>query len=103
MAVAPPVFVTQYEVLRTQDYVLITLSAPTGEVVGGTMQIQEVQRVALTIPRFLEMVGALSQIARNIETGAQPSKPKPQREPRKGFEDEDRPREPEPRDWVIKH
>jgi hypothetical protein len=62
-----PVFVTQYEILRSQDYVLLTLSAPSGKVADGRMQTEEVERVALTIPRFLEFAATLGQMADNIK------------------------------------
>src|SRR4051794_35080480 len=67
-----PAFVTQYEILRSRDYVLITFSHPTGEIVDGAMRTEEAQRIALTIPRFLELAGAMSQIAHSIQALNQP-------------------------------
>lgn len=103
---ASPVFITQYEILRTSDFVLLTLSAPTGEVVDGKMQVQEVQQVALTLGRFVEMAGLMSQIAKKIgapdpqdawRRDAEPAaKPKPA-----DGETEQAPKPPG--DWVIRH
>jgi hypothetical protein len=67
-----PAFITQYEILRSRDYVLITFSFPTGEIADGAMRTEEVQRIALTIPRFLELAGAMSQIAHSIQALNQP-------------------------------
>jgi hypothetical protein len=105
---ASPVFITQYEILRTSDYVLITVSAPTGEVVDGKMQVQEVQQLALTLGRFVEMAGLMTQIAKSI--GA----PDPQNAWRRGVEAPGAPRQGDgeaedaeapklPSDWVIRH
>jgi len=98
-----PVFVTQYEILRTPDYVLLTLSAPTGEVQDGRMGVQEVQRIALTYARFLELTRLMTQIASNMT--AQPAAA-----PRKGTDRGSRTGEAEvelpaklPGDWVIRH
>jgi len=105
-----PAFVTQYELLRSQDYVLITLSAPSGKVVDGRMQTEDVQRVALTIPRFLELAQTMGQMADNIRqalNAGRPARPSPQAR-------RDAPRSPEPADgeepglkgptdWIIRH
>src|SRR6185312_14865982 len=64
---ASPAFITQYEILRSRDYVLIAFSYPTGEITDGSMRTEEAQRIALTIPRFLELAGAMSQIAHSIQ------------------------------------
>ena len=102
-----PVFITSYEILRSRDYVLLTFNSPTGEVVDGTMQTVEMQHVALTIPRFLELAGAMFQIARSIEASAQPRLPANKRsapsisdkaEGSDGGLDEVR-----PADWVVRH
>ena len=98
-----PVFVTQYEILRTSDYVLLTLSAPTGEVQDGQMGVQEVQRIALTYPRFLELTRLMAQIAGNMT--AQPSAPARERQDRgarTGQDEIDLPAKL-PGDWVIRH
>lgn len=98
-----PVFVTQYEILRSSDYVLVTLSAPTGEVQDGRMGVQEVQRIALTYPRFLELTSLMAQIAGNM-TGqpAALARKKPDRGGRAGEDEADVPAKP-PGDWVIRH
>lgn len=104
----PPALVTNFEILRTQDYVLITFSTPTGEVANGRMQTQEVQRLALTHPRFLELAAALGQIAANMSASAPPSRPapptSPRQEPRAAINQDDEGRTgPEPSDWVVRH
>ena len=70
-----PVFVTSYEILRSQDYVMITLSTPTGEVVDGRMRTVEVQRFTLSHSRFLEFAAGVGQIAANIAGAASPVEP----------------------------
>jgi hypothetical protein len=62
-----PALVTTYEILRSQDYVMITFSAPTGEVKDGQMQTQEVQKLAFTYPRFLELAANIAQIAATLQ------------------------------------
>ena len=102
MAALTPVFVTQYEILRTSDYVLLTLSAPTGEVQDGRMGVQEVQRIALTYPRFLELTRLMGQIAANMTAQATASR-KGDVRTATGDEDEiDLPAKL-PGDWVIRH
>jgi hypothetical protein len=108
-----PVFAIQYELLRSQDYVLITLSAPTGKVVDGRMETEEVQRVALTIPRFLELSASMGQMADNIRqtlgagrTAPPSSAPRPAqaRPPQASASDaDDEPGLKGPADWVIRH
>jgi hypothetical protein len=102
-----PVFVTQYEILRSQDYVLLTLSAPSGKVVDGRMQTDEVERVALTIPRFLEFAATLGQMADNIRAhlaAARAATPAPARSDRAATADADEgPTLRGPGDVVIRH
>jgi hypothetical protein len=104
-----PVFVTQYEFLRSQDYVLITLSAPSGQVVDGRMQTEDVQKVALTIPRFLELAQTIGQMADNIRealNAGRPARPAAQarREgPRSTEPADEEPGLKGPTDWVIRH
>ena len=54
-----PVFITNFEILRSQDYVMITFSTPTGEVVDGRMQTLELQRITLSHSRFLEFAAGV--------------------------------------------
>lgn len=105
-----PIFITQYELLRSQDYVLITLSAPSGKVVDGRMETEDVQRVALTIPRFLELAQTMGQMADNIRqalNAGRPARPaaQPRRETPRSAEpaDEEEPGLKGPGDWVIRH
>ena len=107
-----PVFITQYELLRSSDYVLITLSAPSGQVQDGRMQTEDVQRVALTIPRFLEFAATMAQMADNIRVAINAGRPaapppKPSRaEPRAAANEsaeDDEPGLKGPGDWVIRH
>lgn len=106
-----PAFITQYELLRSQDYVLITLSTPSGKVVDGRMETEEIQRVALTIPRFLEMAASLAQMADNIRQtlgagrpAAPLQRPAETRAPASGdAADDDEPAVTKPGDWVIRH
>lgn len=76
-----PAFVTTYEILRSQDYVMITFSTPTGEVRDGQMLTQEVQKLAFTYPRFVEFAAAVAQIERTIQLpqpAKRPSAPEPE-------------------------
>jgi hypothetical protein len=108
---ATPVFITQYELLRSQDYVLITLSAPSGKVADGRMQTEDVQRVALTIPRFLEFAATMGQMADNIRlaiNAGRPAQPpsKTRRAERRAVgdaPDDDEPGLKGPADWVSRH
>jgi hypothetical protein len=103
----PPTFVTQYEILRTSDYVLLTLSAPTGEVVDGKMQVIPVHQISLTLQRFVELSRLMGGIAANIEAAAKPAaagRIDRGQAPRRRSTD---PGEGEavalPADWVIRH
>ena len=106
---SPPAFVTQYEILRSQDYVMLTLSTPTGEVIDGRMQTQEVQKIALTHPRFLEFAAAIGQIAGNIQATAEAARVAAQaaRLPEKRRISDNDDREPASSlplgDWVVRH
>ena len=80
-----PAFVTTYEILRSQDYVLITFSAPTGEVKDGQMQTQEIQKLAFTYPRFVEFAANIAQMATMVQVPSpapRPAQPPSRREPR---------------------
>ena len=80
-----PAFVTTYEILRSQDYVMITFSAPTGEVKDGQMQTQEIQKLAFTYPRFLEFAASIAQMASMVQVPSpapRPPRPPTRREPR---------------------
>lgn len=104
-----PVFITQYELLRSQDYVLVTFSTPSGEVIDGRMQTQEIQRVALTMPRFLELAAMFASMAANITNppaprALGPSRSAPGASPRPDADEA----EAEPKsfvvgDWVVRH
>ena len=106
---SPPAFVTQYEILRSQDYVMLTFSTPTGEVVDGRMQTQEIQRIALTHPRFLELAAAIGQIAGSIQAagGRRVARPFTERRSKPVDGDADRAEnqfaDVELGDWVVKH
>jgi hypothetical protein len=105
---ASPVFITQYEILRTSDYVLLTLSAPTGEVEDGKMQVQPVAQVALTLSRFVEMAGLMSQIAKKIAGPSPPNAWRRRKEPggapgADSDAEEDGDAVQVPADWVIRH
>ena len=85
-----PAFVTNYEILRSQDYVLLTFATPTGEVDQGRMITQEVQKLALTHPRFLEFAAAVAQMAAVMQSAnAQPA-PAARRAPSPGVRSERR-------------
>lgn len=95
--VAPlPAFVTTYEILRSQDYVMITFSTPTGEVKDGHLQTQEVQKLAFTYPRFLEFARDIAQIANTAQAPLQPVHDAPTSSPREprvlNGQGDDRPR-----------
>jgi hypothetical protein len=108
-----PVFITQYELLRSQDYVLITFRAPSGKVVDGRMQTDEVQRVALTIPRFLELAATLGQMADNVrallEAGrpatprARPANIEPRATQSNADSDADDADQRGSGDWIVRH
>jgi hypothetical protein len=105
-----PAFITQYEILRSRDYVLITFSYPTGELVDGAMRIEPAQRIALTLPRFLELTGAMSQIAQSIQAQLQPPPQAVARPKGRGRSIADRRDGAEadaealtPADWVVRH
>lgn len=106
---SPPAFVTQYEILRSQDYVMITLRTPTGDVIDGRMQTQEIQKIALTHPRFLEFAAAIGQIAGNIQgpSSRRVARPFADRRSRPVEDDADRAENEFVRgelgDWVVKH
>jgi hypothetical protein len=91
-----PALVTTYEILRSQDYVMITFSAPTGEVKDGQMQTQEVQQLAFTYPRFLEFAASIALIANRVEAPTRPARHKPTNPPREpraiDGQDDDSPR-----------
>ena len=99
----PPILVTNFEIVRSQDYVLITFSTPTGEVANGRMQTQEVQRLALTHPRFLELAAALGQMAANMAASPPPPRPAPRQEPRAINQDDEGQTDAKPSDWVVRH
>jgi hypothetical protein len=65
-----PALVTTYEILCSQDYVIITFSTPTGEVKNGQMQTQEVQKLALTLSRFLEFAANIAKISDTVREPA---------------------------------
>ena len=104
---SPPVFITQYEVLRSDDYVLIRLNAPAGPVVDGRALTAEVQCIALTLPKFVQLAGVLSSMAASI-TGQAPARPAT---PATGRAPDHKPAEPESPDpgpvqigdWVVRH
>lgn len=73
-----PVFITNYEILRSQDYVMITFSTPTGEVVDGRMRTVEVQRFTLSHSRFVEFAAGVAQIAANIDAAASTGAARPE-------------------------
>ena len=103
---ASPIFITQYEVLRTSDYVLLTLSAPTGEVVDGKMQVAPIQQMAFTLGRFVEMAGLINDIARKIGSPDPQSAWGPGKRPRAGSGADAKEPEAEdkdPSDWVVRH
>lgn len=66
-ALSPLSFITQFEILRSSDYVLLTVCAPTGEVVDGKMGVVEVQKLSFTIPRFIELYQVMQKVAQGIE------------------------------------
>jgi|GEM_PF-6029956 hypothetical protein len=107
---ASPAFITQYEILRSRDYVLIAFSYPTGEITDGSMRTEEAQRIALTIPRFLELAGAMSQIAHSIQAANQP-RPQttaPAKRGGRSIEDQREGAEADAEvkplgDWVVRH
>jgi hypothetical protein len=77
-------FVTKYEILRANDYVIITFSSPSGEVADGRLKTDEVARLAMTIPSFIDFVRTASQLA---DRAAEELRPKaaavePPKEPR---------------------
>lgn len=101
-----PAFITQYEFLRSSDYVLVTLSAPTGEIVDGQMQVAEVQKVALTLPRFLEMAQLMGRIAQNIQNDAKASAATREKAglERRSIDEDQEDAEPHKRaDWIVRH
>lgn len=67
-----PAFVTNFEILRSQDYVLLSFGTPTGEVEQGRMLTEELQKLALTHPRFLEFAAAIAKMADVMRASAPP-------------------------------
>ena len=105
---ALPAFVTTYEILRSQDYVLVTFSAPTGEVKDGQMQTQEIQKLAFTYPRFVEFAASIAQMASMVQAPPMPARreaPPSQREPRAidGQDDDGARRTEPPGPRVVRH
>jgi hypothetical protein len=66
-----PVLVTQFQILKTRDYVLLVFGSPSGDVADGKIASEESYRLALTHETFKELAASMAATAGEAE----PQKP----------------------------